>query len=231
MQNTFSSPILAIDTSTNYLSLALQIDKEIMLQHIDVGNKQSELILPQIQLLLNKANIHIQDLSAIVYAQGPGGFTGLRIGTGVAQGLSAPFHIPLIGIPCLDAVAYQIKAEWVLAATDARMGEVFYAWFNTQQAQRLTPYQVGKAIDIIIPDGANNPQGIGNAFGLTETQKIQGINKMPTAEQYLTLAQTGCYPATDAAHVELLYIRNKIALTTKEQATQKANTSCHALPQ
>ena len=138
MQADFSRPTLAIDTSTGYLSLALHSDGQTLLHHIEAGNRQSEQILPQIGALFAQAGISAAGLGAIVYAQGPGAFTGLRIGAGVAQGLAAPFATPLIGVPCLDAVACQISAPCVLAATDARMGEVFYAWFDTAALRRLS---------------------------------------------------------------------------------------------
>lgn len=222
MHADFSRPVLAIDTSTNFLSLALQTGDQTLLRHSDVGTRQSELILPQIGELFAEAGISAADLGVIVYAQGPGTFTGLRIGTGVAQGLATPFHTPLIGVPCLDAVAYQLQAGCVLAATDARMGEVFYAWFDTLGHRRLSDYQVGKAAEIELPEGAENPRGIGNAFALAEQPPFNGLSDMPTAVNYLDLAQSGRYAATDAARAELLYVRNKIALTAKEQAERKA---------
>lgn len=215
-------PLLAIDTSTSYLSLALISGSLKAEFHAEVGNKQSAEILPQINALLSQAHCTVADLGAIVYAQGAGAFTGLRIGIGVAQGLAAPFDTPLIGVPCLDAVAYQIPdCECVLAATDARMGEVFYAWFDTKNHIRLSDYAVGKAADIRLPENvsAENMRGVGNAFALE--MPFSGSLTMPTAADYLALAQTGRYPQTDAAHAELLYVRDKIALTAAEQAARK----------
>lgn len=227
MQTDFSHPLLAIDTSTAYLSLALRSDGHTLLRHAEAGNKQSELILPQIGELLAEAGIAAADLGAIIYAQGPGAFTGLRIGTGVAQGLAAPFALPLIGVPCLDAVAYQIEAACVLAATDARMGEVFYVWFDTLHHVRLSDYQVGKAAEVVLPKdrALEQAQGVGNAFALAEPLPCVGTPQMPTAVDYLKLALTGRYVATSAAQAELLYVRNKIALTASEQAARKA-ASC-----
>ena len=115
----------------------------------------------------------------------------------------------------------------MLAATDARMGEVFYAWFNTQTQQRLSDYQVGKADEIRLPEnlpGSLNPSsisGIGNAFTLPEPPPFPGRSDMPTAEHYLALAASGRYPAVSAAEAELLYVRNKVALTAAEQAARK----------
>lgn len=222
MQADFNRPVLAIDTSTSYLSLALRSGGQTHVFHEPAGTGQSGLILPQIGALFAEAGITAADLGGIVYAQGPGAFTGLRIGTGVAQGLAAPFATPLIGVPCLDAVAYQRPDRpCVLAATDARMGEVFYAWFDTAGHRRLSGYQVGKAAEITEPQGTVCSDGIGNAFALADKPPFDGEADMPTAAAYLDLASTGRYPATDAAQAELLYVRNKIALTAKEQAERK----------
>lgn len=221
-------PLLAIDISTQWLSLALRYNGHTRLFHQETGNRQSELILPQIAALLDAAGLTVRELAAIAYAQGPGAFTGLRIGAGVAQGLAAPFGIPLIPVPCLDAVASLCPGQTaILAATDARMGEVFYAWFDTQTQQRLSDYQVGKAAEIRLPEnlsGSLNPSsisGIGNAFALPEPPPFPGRSDMPTAEYYLALAVSGRYPAVSAAEAELLYVRNKVALTAAEQAARK----------
>lgn len=223
MMPDFSRPMLAIDTSTAFLSLALYADGRVYSCHLNVGNRQSELILPNIRALLKQAGIGVDGLGAIAYAQGPGAFTGLRIGAAVAEGLALPFGLPLIGVPCLDAVAYQRPDQTcVLAATDARMDEVFYAWFDTQNYQRLSEYRVGKAEEIVCPLADVTVTGAGNAFALPSPPPFSGSPDMPTAALYLELAQSGRYPATDAAQASLLYVRNKIALTAAEQAARKA---------
>lgn len=217
-----TQPILAIDTSTQYLSLGLQIGESIIEIYELAGNHQAELILPKIQELLNQANIQVKDLAAIVYAQGPGAFTGLRIGIGVAKGLATPFNIPLIAIPTLDAIAYQNTShQYVLAAMDARMGEVFYAWFDVSKHQRLTDYQVGKANKITFPENIDVSLaiGLGNAYLLSTPPSLLGRATMPTAKHYLQLAMV--YPTVDIVKAELLYVRDKIALTAKEQVERK----------
>lgn len=224
IQIDFTRPILAIDTSTTFLSLAMVSGSLKATFHEEIGNAQSQQILPQIQSLLQQSNIQIADLGAIVYAKGAGAFTGLRIGIGVAQGLATPFNTPLIGVPCLDAVAYQIPdCESVLAATDARMGEVFYAWFDTKKHSRLSDYSVGKASKIRLPENISpeNARGVGNAFALENAPPFSGSPTMPTALDYANLAQTGRYAATTAEFAELLYVRDKIALTAAEQAARK----------
>lgn len=218
-----SSSLLVIDTSTNYLSLGLYQNNITHCIYEAVGTKQSDYILPSIQQLLQQHQTTLSKLKAIVYAQGPGAFTGLRIGLGVATGLALATDLPLIGIPCLDAVAALKPAQpCVLAATDARMNELFFAWYNTLNHTRLSNYQVGSANSIQLPDGNNKGIGVGNAFGLNLDLPVAGENLMPTAEIYAELALTGRYPLTDSAHASLHYVRNKIALTAAEQAARKA---------
>lgn len=222
------SCLLAIDTSTTYLSIGLYVGGEYYVTHQHVGHRHSDYILPIIHDLLHQHQLDIQDFEALVYAKGPGSFTGLRIGLGVAEGLATPWNTPLIGIPCLDAVAALApNHDYVLAATDARMHELFYAWYDTNQQQRLTDYRVGNANDIELPLGCcNHAVGVGNAFALNITLPVQGDSVMPTAKHYLQLALSECYDATLPEHAELLYIRNKIAMTAAEQlAKQRLPTS------
>ncbi|MDK4538773.1 tRNA (adenosine(37)-N6)-threonylcarbamoyltransferase complex dimerization subunit type 1 TsaB [Kingella kingae] len=230
MQPDFTRPILAIDTSTTFLSLALHKSSLHFSFHEEVGNKQSAQILPRIAELFAQADCTAADLGAIVYAKGAGAFTGLRIGVGVAQGLATPFGTPMIGVPCLDAVAYQIpNHECVLAATDARMGEVFYAWFDTKNHRRLSDYSVSKANEIALPENqiTENAKGVGNAFAfaLSEMPVASGSLNMPTAADYLALAQSGRYAACAPEFAELLYVRDKIALTAAEQAARKVQAA------
>ncbi|MBR6026537.1 MAG: tRNA (adenosine(37)-N6)-threonylcarbamoyltransferase complex dimerization subunit type 1 TsaB [Neisseriaceae bacterium] len=215
----FNRPILSIDSGTNILSIALRIDGQTFSIVEDMGNRQSEYLLPKLTDLLKEANTQIQSLSAIIYNQGPGMFTGLRIGIAVAQGLSAPFDIPLIGVPSLDAAAFLIQdSPYVLAAIDARMNEVFYAFFDMQQKQRISEYRVDKVENITLPENINpdNIQGIGNGF-TKDICNISGILTMPCANDFINCASWGNYPAHDANKASLLYVRDKVALTVSEQ--------------
>lgn len=214
--------LLAIDTSTAYLSLGIHFNGHNHCFYEHVGTQQSNLILPKIAQLLSECHIDTKQINAIVYAQGPGAFTGLRIGIGVAEGLATPNNTPLIGIPCLDAVATCApKHNCVLVATDARMGELFYAWYDVIQNKCLSDYCVGPASEIRLPEGIINGIGVGNAFDLNIHLPVAGKPTMPTAEQYLKLALSGRYPHTPPELAELRYVRNKIALTATEQAKRR----------
>ncbi|MBP6117081.1 MAG: tRNA (adenosine(37)-N6)-threonylcarbamoyltransferase complex dimerization subunit type 1 TsaB [Neisseriaceae bacterium] len=215
---------LAMDTATQYLSVAVGNEANAALYHENVGAQQSALILPTIQNLLDAQGHDLEQLDLIVYAQGPGSFTGLRIGAGVAQGLSMALDVPLMGIPTLDVVAsIAPKHPCVLAAIDARMGEVFYAWYNTESMTRLSDYGVAKPADIT--PLADEATCIGNALSLYADLLPSGHSDMPTAQDYIKLALSGRYEASDAQAADLLYVRNKIALTAKEQAQRKQHAS------
>lgn len=216
------SRLLIIDTSTNFLSLGLYQHEHTHSFYEAAGTKQSELILPSIHRLLAEKRLTLSNLDAIVYAQGPGAFTGLRIGLGVATGLALAVKLPLIGIPCLDAVAALLPDQpCVLAATDARMNEIFYAWYNTQTHTRMGDYQVGSADSIGLPAGQNTGIGVGNAFALDIGLPVAGYQQMPTAQEYAQLALSGRYQSTEPDQASLLYVRNKIALTATEQAARR----------
>ena len=90
--------ILAVDTSSEYLSLALQYNDQRYHSLDFVANQQSNFIIPKIKELLEKCNIDISGIDAIAFNQGPGSFTGLRIGLSVAIGLAYSRNIKLIPI-------------------------------------------------------------------------------------------------------------------------------------
>lgn len=142
--------LLAFDASTALLSIALQIDEQLETVDIQAGQAASQLILPQIQLLLDKAKLNLSDLDGIAFGAGPGSFTGVRIACGVAQGLAFGANLPVVGVNVLMALAEASGAERVIAASDARMAEVYHAvyiredgeWCEVQAAGVYKPQQV-----------------------------------------------------------------------------------------
>lgn len=122
--------LLSLDTSTEFLSLAIQAGDTLFTHHQHVGNASSKLILPQIQALLDAANVQLNDLHGIAFGAGPGAFTGVRIACGVAQGLGFGANIPVVGVNTLLAVAQASGADKVIVCLDARMGEIYHAAFE-----------------------------------------------------------------------------------------------------
>lgn len=123
--------LLAIGTSTDWCSVALHLRQSdgvrVACADERAGQSQSRRLLPMIESLLRANGLAMADLDAIGFDAGPGAFTSLRIGCGVAQGLGFALSIPLIPIGSLEVLAEQGGADWTFAATDARMNEVYWS--------------------------------------------------------------------------------------------------------
>ncbi|MDP1939603.1 MAG: tRNA (adenosine(37)-N6)-threonylcarbamoyltransferase complex dimerization subunit type 1 TsaB, partial [Gallionella sp.] len=113
--------VLALETSTEYCSVALWQDG-IVLEHCErVGQKHSELLVPMLDAVLQQAGCGIRDVEGIAYGTGPGSFTGVRIACGVTQGLAFGASLPVAGVCTLQALAEASGRQRVIAALDARM--------------------------------------------------------------------------------------------------------------
>ncbi|MDR0636836.1 MAG: tRNA (adenosine(37)-N6)-threonylcarbamoyltransferase complex dimerization subunit type 1 TsaB [Treponema sp.] len=141
--------ILALDTATALLSVALSIDRdpaETWYVEIDAGQRHSELLMDIIDSLLKTAGMVPADLDALASMKGPGSFTGLRIGFSAAQGMALALGVPSLSIPTLDcmAVPHQHWPGIVVPAIDARKRCFFSALYrgmcDAHTAERLTDY-------------------------------------------------------------------------------------------
>ena len=103
--------ILGIDTSTKFCNLGLIEDENILIEYTINGlkKKHSSILLSAIKDLLKTMDLKLEKINGIAVSIGPGSFTGLRIGLGVAKGLSYACSLPLLGIPTLDAMAFPLK--------------------------------------------------------------------------------------------------------------------------
>src|SRR5688572_13471584 len=112
----------AIETSTEWCSVAVWDDGETRALERRAGQRHSEFALPMLEKLLRG-----QSIDAVAFGAGPGAFTGLRIACALAQGLAFARNLPVLGVPTLEALAQESGAERVVACVDARMREVYYA--------------------------------------------------------------------------------------------------------
>jgi tRNA threonylcarbamoyladenosine biosynthesis protein TsaB len=128
--------LLAIETATDACSAALWRDGRITDHCEHAPQRHAELILPMVDALLAEAGLKVAELDAIAFGRGPGSFTGLRIAAGVAQGLAFAAGKPVIGISTLAALAQGVASQGsrVLAALDARMGEVYWGLYQADAA-------------------------------------------------------------------------------------------------
>ena len=225
----FGMRVLALDTSTEYLSLALFLDGEVLVRETHAGQRHSELTLPLLDTLLTEADVRLKSLDGLAFGQGPGSFTGIRIACGIAQGLAFGADLPVVGISTLLALAAQSEHARVIASLDARMGEVYLAVYQRQENDWSEIHAPGLYKPHTVPRVEGQDWlGIGNGFAVAD-----GALRLQYAEQVCyfmearypharEIAQLGAQrlklgqgvPAWEAAP---LYIRDKVALKTNER--------------
>ena len=137
--------LLALDTSAATMSLALRHGEHV-LEHTAVGGAQASLtLIAAVQDLMQRAGLRYEQLDAMVYGRGPGSFTGLRTACAVVQGLAFGGAVKVLPVDTLLAVAQEARkqalqqgldASRVLAALDARMGEVYAAYYDFNSSLR-----------------------------------------------------------------------------------------------
>jgi len=123
--------LLAIDTSTEASTVALQVDGR-RAEQVVLERQHAERLLGQVSGLLAGQKMELSDIDALVWGRGPGMFTGLRIGAGVVQGLAYAMDRPVVCVSSLAvlAQAYNNGEQNILAAIDARMGQVYWAAYR-----------------------------------------------------------------------------------------------------
>ncbi|WHP29664.1 tRNA (adenosine(37)-N6)-threonylcarbamoyltransferase complex dimerization subunit type 1 TsaB [Trabulsiella odontotermitis] len=221
--------ILAIDTATEACSAALWNDGALSAHFELCPREHTQRILPLVQALLDENAIALSDLDALAFGRGPGSFTGVRIGIGIAQGLALGAALPMIGVSTLATMAQgawrKTGATRVLAAIDARMGEVYWAeyqrdeqgvWHGEASEAVLKPEAVNARLKQL--DGNWATVGTGwqaypdMAQG-AELTLTDGDVLLPSAEDMLPLAcQLYSEQKTVAVeNAEPKYLRNEVA--------------------
>lgn len=208
--------LLAIDCSNQNLSVALSTPHGTISQHHSVKQGHSDHALAAVHQLLSEGGVSLGQLDVILFGKGPGAFTGLRIAAGIAMGLATAAGRAVVGVPTLDAIARSLPQGNGLAVIDARMGEVYAAHYQHGQCQG--EISVVKAEQLVLQDV---PAIAGDAIDLLPPHVVPSSYAVPQASDYIALylENPSRYPASASA--DLLYVRNKIALTASEQREQK----------
>jgi len=140
--------LLAIDSSTAVLSVAVARGEEILYTETEAGMKHSELVMDYIDSQMKKAGLKPKDLDGILCMGGPGSFTGLRIGFSIAKGLALSLCIPFAPVPTLDCMALPCyNSDLVLAAMEARKNAYYYTLYR--KGQRLKPDEDAGIVQIV----------------------------------------------------------------------------------
>ena len=193
--------ILALDTATEACSAALLCGGSVYERHDIAPRRHAELVLPMVDGVLAEAGVGLADLDAIAFGRGPGAFTGVRIAAGVTQGLALGAGLPVIPVSSLAALAQPAlgKAAVVLPAIDARMGEVYWAAYESGQdglVTALTGEQVASPDAVQVPS-TGQIFGVGSGWGAYRERlerildgRISGVDpdRFPLAKDMLPLA-------------------------------------------
>lgn len=231
--------LLALETGTEACSVALWIDGDVRERFEVAPRRHAELVLPWTDALLAEAGVRKSQLDAIACGRGPGAFTGVRLAVALTQGLALALDRPVLGISTLAALALDAPAqdgEPILAAIDARMGEVYAASFRREGAA-LVPLDAERVLHpeaVQLPAGASGTwQGVGSGFAAAEgllarqfAARMTAVDAsaLPRAAHLARLAAAAFAAGQALApeRVEPAYLRDNVALTLAEQQLQRA---------
>ncbi len=225
--------LLALDTSTENCSAAITINGELYQQQQMTQRGHSTLILGMLDQLFKQADASIADIDALAFGRGPGSFTGVRIGVGVAQGIAFARELPVIPVSTLAAiaqVAYERSGQANIAvAMDARMDEIYAASFHVKEGfVQLLGAEKVCAAEQFLPANAHSWFGAGNGWeiyaealqaGFSEQLTGKNTTIYPQADIILKLAEQqfarGKFVSADKALP--VYLRNDVAKKKAQQ--------------
>nr|WP_314741330.1 tRNA (adenosine(37)-N6)-threonylcarbamoyltransferase complex dimerization subunit type 1 TsaB [uncultured Haemophilus sp.] len=221
-----SNTILALDTATEACSVALLHQENITFEDELSPRTHTQRILPMVDHLLKAANISIKEVDYLAFGRGPGSFTGVRVGVGVAQGLALGAELKVVPVSNLTAMAEQayqeLGATEVIALIDARMNEVYFSqltrteqgWMEKVKEQVCSPE---KAITQFKLD-AENITVVGTGWAAYSQFAEQNLPlviseiSLPSAKYMVSLAEQevvkGNVKSVD--EIEPVYLRNEV---------------------
>ena len=250
--------ILALETATDNCSVALSVSGDIRVKTEFAPRKQAQLLLPMVDAILAEAGIAQTQLDTLVFGQGPGSFTGLRVAAAASQGIAMALDLPVVGVSTLAAIAHQQfrrqGEQLCLACLDARMSEVYWGLYHSTLEGHS---QVLSGDALCTPDSVSIPADLasqGRVFSSGDTGSIKLsiagsgahlLNALNVPADWQTSAHDGVLP--DAQDVLLLgvprieagdmlpadqalpvYLRNKVAETESERRVRRAETENEA---
>lgn len=221
--------LLALDTATECCSAALLHDGRVTARSEVIPRQHAQRLLPMIEELLGERELRLPDVDALVFGRGPGAFTGVRIATGMVQGLAFAADKPVIAVSNLAALAQRAwrehGAETVAAAIDARMDEVYWGLYGLQDGvmKSLDDERVCPPEAVSLPDGVASVAGAGTGWQYADRLAVSAERSwpqmLPNAVDLITLALPRWLAGEvlDAADAQPVYLRDKVA-TPKGQA-------------
>ena len=222
--------LLAIETATEACSVALSIDGDLRERFEIAPRRHGELVLPWADALLAEAGIAKSQLDAIAVGRGPGAFTGVRLAVAIAQGVALALDRPVVAISTLAALAMQGDGGAILAAIDARMGEIYCAAFTHDADGLVAAFDVEQLVrpDAAVLSNGRDWIGVGSGFSADDGALVTSLGDrllrcdptaLPHAADVARLAVRAFANGEAVApeKLEPAYLRNNVALTLVEQ--------------
>lgn len=224
--------LLALDTSAEGCSVALLADGAVTERFELAPREHTRLLMPMVRGVLAECGLSPQDLDALAFAAGPGSFTGLRIATGVIQGLAFGLDLPVVPVSSLAVVAAEVischsleEGDGVAVAFDARMSEVYWGCFKARSGM---PELVGTErvclphlVSLSDADLAINWRGAGSGWSYHEQMPAsvrERVTSMDTSvvprARYVAILAEAAYHQGEgvmAAQAQPLYLRDTVA--------------------
>lgn len=225
--------IVALDTCTECCSAALLYQGQVIERVEMTQHGHSDLILGMMDELFNEADATISEVDVIAFGRGPGSFTGVRVGVGVAQGIAFARDIPVIDISTLAAVAQgaadELDIDNIAVAMDARMGEVYSASYRRENGVvSLVGIEQVCPPEKCVPENEQQWTGIGTGWGVYDEVLRQNfadnliqvsVEHYPLASSVLKLAQVEADAGRllSAQQAMPVYLRDNVANKKGEQ--------------
>ncbi len=221
--------LLAFETATEACSVAVYVDGEVRERHELAPRRHAELALPWAEALLAEAGVARSQLDGIAVGRGPGAFTGVRLAVAVAQGIALALDRPVLPVSTLAALAADAAGTRIVAAIDARMGEVYLGTFERGEdgPRALTGEMVLDPALVPLPPGTDW-QGVGTGFDaaggalrgrLATVLATVDASALPHAGAVARLGALALARGEGVApeRLEPAYLRDNVALTSREQ--------------
>lgn len=220
--------LLALETTSDYCSVALSCNGEILQRHEYVPKKHAQVLLDWITQILNQAALQAAQLDCLAYSCGPGSYTGIRISAAVLQAIALAYNIPLLAIPSLQVAAQGVyrreNIEKIIVIEDAKMHQLYYGQYALDKKSHIMMAQADdlllELIDLLSLQVGSIWNIATNATALKEMQdfilRLDLIKRVTSIELYaqdvITLALHSGPGAHKLAQEAMpIYLRNKDA--------------------
>lgn len=183
--------ILAFETSSAVSSIALRAGNETFAQTLPEQRQQIKQILPVIDQLLEQAGLNLKQIDGLALSNGPGSFTGLRVGLGVVQGLALAHDIPVTAVSSLQALAqklYRLEAcPHVVCLRNAFMSQFYYAEYQLKNNIMIAA-EADKLLSLNDLQYPSVARQCGDGWQLLAINNVKNLVISADAEDVITLA-------------------------------------------